>query len=106
MISLAELSPAERLLVKLAQRHEIRAPLDGEDMLLEERTFRERFTRLAMSHGVYGLVLSAIVRTPLMQSLSAAQNAGNTLVVGVPNFVPLKNGRAGSAEQKPEDGAS
>ena len=71
MISLAELSPAERLLVKLAQRREIRAPLDGEDMLLEERTFRERFTRLAMSHGVYGLVLSAIVRTPLMQSLSA-----------------------------------
>ena len=71
MISLAELSPAERLLVKLAQRREIRAPLDGEDMLLEERTFRERFTRLAMSHGVHGLVLSAIVRAPLKQSLSA-----------------------------------
>ena len=71
MLSLAELSPAERLLVKLAQRREIRAPLDGEVLRLEERAFRERFTRLAMSHGVYGLVLSAIVRTPLMQSLSA-----------------------------------
>ena len=71
MISLAELSPAERLLVKLAQRREIRAPLDGEGRLLEDRTFRERFTRLAMRHGVHGLVLSAIVRAPLMQSLSA-----------------------------------
>ena len=48
----------------------------------------------------------ALMNLRLMQSLSAAQNAGNTLVVGVPNFVPLKNGRAGSAEQKPEDGAS
>ena len=71
MISLAELSPAERLLVKLAQRREIRAPLDGEDRLLEERAFRERFTRLAVWHGVHGLVLSAIVGAPLMQSLSA-----------------------------------
>ena len=31
----------------------------------------------------------------LMQSLSVAQNAGNTLVLGVPGgFVPLKNGMA------------
>jgi hypothetical protein len=71
MISLAELPPAERLLVKLTQRREIRAPLDGEDLRLEERTFRERFTQLAMRHGVHGLVLSAIVQAPLMQSLSA-----------------------------------
>jgi regulator of protease activity HflC (stomatin/prohibitin superfamily) len=42
----------------------------------------------------------------LLQSLSAAQNAGNTLVLGVPGFVPLKNGKAGSPEHKPEDGAS
>jgi len=33
----------------------------------------------------------------LMQSLTAAQNAGNTLVLGVPGgFVPLKNGKAGA----------
>lgn len=48
----------------------------------------------------------ALMNLRLMQSLAAAQNAGNTLVVGVPNFVPLKNGKAGAAEHKPEDGES
>jgi regulator of protease activity HflC (stomatin/prohibitin superfamily) len=48
----------------------------------------------------------ALMNLRLMQSLSAAQNAGNTLVLGVPGFVPLKNGKTASAEQKPEDGAS
>ena len=48
----------------------------------------------------------ALMNLRLMQSLSAAQNAGNTLVLGMPGFVPLKNGKAGSAEHKPEDGAS
>jgi len=70
MISRAGLPLAERLLIKLTQRREIRAPLDGEDTRLEERTFRERFTQLAMRHGVHGLVLSAIVEAPLV-SLSA-----------------------------------
>jgi regulator of protease activity HflC (stomatin/prohibitin superfamily) len=48
----------------------------------------------------------ALMNLRLMQSLSAAQNAGNTLVVGEPNFVPLKNGKAFSTEHKAEDGAS
>ena len=48
----------------------------------------------------------ALLNLRLMQSLSAAQTAGNTLVVGVPGFVPLRNGKAGSPEQKPEDGVS
>jgi regulator of protease activity HflC (stomatin/prohibitin superfamily) len=48
----------------------------------------------------------ALMNLRLMQSLSAAQNAGNTLVLGVPGFVPLKNGKAGSSEHKSEDGAS
>jgi len=49
----------------------------------------------------------ALMNLRLMQSLSAAQNAGTTLVVGVPGgFVPLKNGKASSPEHKPEDGAS
>lgn len=48
----------------------------------------------------------ALMNLRLMQSLSAAQSAGNTLVLGVPGFVPLKNGKAGSTEPKPEDGAS
>ena len=48
----------------------------------------------------------ALMNLRLMQSLSAAQNAGSTLVLGVPNFVPLKNGRNGSTEHKREDGAS
>jgi regulator of protease activity HflC (stomatin/prohibitin superfamily) len=48
----------------------------------------------------------ALMNLRLMQSLSAAQNAGNTFVLGVPGFVPLKNGKTNSAEHKPEDGAS
>jgi len=48
----------------------------------------------------------ALLNLRLMQSLSAAQAAGNTLVLGVPGFVPLKNGKAGSPDHKPEDGAS
>ena len=48
----------------------------------------------------------ALMNLRLMQSLSAAQNAGNTLVLGVPGFVPLKNGKTASPEHKPEDGAS
>jgi hypothetical protein len=40
----------------------------------------------------------------LMQSLSASQNAGNTLVFGMPGgFVPMKNGKPGnSSEHLPE----
>ena len=48
----------------------------------------------------------ALMNLRLMHSLSTAQNAGNTLVLGLPDFVPLKNGKAGSPEHKPEDGAS
>jgi regulator of protease activity HflC (stomatin/prohibitin superfamily) len=50
----------------------------------------------------------ALMNLRLMQSLSAAQNAGNTLVLGVPGgFVPLKNGKAGSPAPNAEDsGAS
>lgn len=37
----------------------------------------------------------SLMNLRLMQSLTAAQNAGNTLVVGMPGgFVPLKNGKA------------
>lgn len=35
----------------------------------------------------------ALMNLRLMQSLSAAQGAGNTLVLGVPGFVPLKKGK-------------
>jgi len=39
-----------------------------------------------------------------MQSLTAAQNAGNRLVLGVPGgFVPLKAGPAASAGEAQED---
>lgn len=39
----------------------------------------------------------ALLNLRLLQSLAAAQTAGNTLVLGVPGgFVPLKNGKAGS----------
>jgi regulator of protease activity HflC (stomatin/prohibitin superfamily) len=50
----------------------------------------------------------ALMNLRLMQSLSAAQSAGNTLVLGMPGgFVPLKNGKAGSpAPNTEESGAS
>ena len=50
----------------------------------------------------------ALMNLHLMQSLSTAQNAGNPDAsgLGLPGFVPLKNGKAGSSEPKPEDGAS
>ena len=50
----------------------------------------------------------ALMNLRLMQSLTAAQNAGNTLVMGMPGgFVPLKNGKAGAhGSTTHEDGAS
>jgi hypothetical protein len=46
----------------------------------------------------------ALMNLRLMQSLTAAQNAGNTLVVGVPGgFVPLKAGKP-APEAKKEPG--
>ncbi len=45
----------------------------------------------------------ALMNLRLMQSLSAAQTAGNTLVLGVPGgFVPLKNGASPRAEKPTE----
>jgi regulator of protease activity HflC (stomatin/prohibitin superfamily) len=45
----------------------------------------------------------ALMNLRLMQSLSAAQNAGNTLVLGVPGgFVPLRNGNQPKREERDE----
>jgi len=47
----------------------------------------------------------ALMNLRLMQSLSAAQSAGNTLVLGMPGgFVPLKNGKSGPAPEAQADG--
>ena len=47
----------------------------------------------------------ALMNLRLMQSLSAAQTAGNTLVLGMPGgFVPLKNGKTGPAPETPAEG--
>jgi regulator of protease activity HflC (stomatin/prohibitin superfamily) len=47
----------------------------------------------------------ALLNLRLMQSLSAAQTAGNTLVLGMPGgFVPLKNGKPGPAPEPPAEG--
>jgi hypothetical protein len=46
----------------------------------------------------------ALMNLRLMQSLSAAQTAGNTLVLGMPGgFVPLKNGKTGPAPELPAE---
>ncbi|HWH69458.1 MAG TPA: slipin family protein [Candidatus Sulfotelmatobacter sp.] len=47
----------------------------------------------------------ALMNLRLMQSLSAAQSAGNTLVLGMPGgFVPLKNGRSTTGSESPAEG--
>jgi len=49
----------------------------------------------------------ALMNLRLMQSLTAAQNAGNTLVLGMPGgFVPLKAGKAASADETKENGGA
>jgi regulator of protease activity HflC (stomatin/prohibitin superfamily) len=46
----------------------------------------------------------ALMNLRLMQSLSAAQTAGNTLVFGMPGgFVPLKNGKTDPAPETPAE---
>jgi len=46
----------------------------------------------------------ALMNLRLMQSLSAAQTAGNTLVFGMPGgFLPLKNGKTGPAPETPAE---
>jgi hypothetical protein len=41
----------------------------------------------------------ALMNLRLMQSLATAQNAGSTLVLGMPGgFVPLKNGKSNTKE--------
>jgi regulator of protease activity HflC (stomatin/prohibitin superfamily) len=46
----------------------------------------------------------ALMNLRLVQSLTAAQNAGHTLVLGMPGgFVPLKNGRANAAPEEPTE---
>lgn len=47
----------------------------------------------------------ALMNLRLMQSLTAAQNSGNTLVLGLPGgFVPLKNGKPGEKPEPDEPG--
>jgi regulator of protease activity HflC (stomatin/prohibitin superfamily) len=47
----------------------------------------------------------ALMNLRMLQSLASAQNAGNTLVVGLPGgFVPLKNGKANSVPEPPAEG--
>jgi regulator of protease activity HflC (stomatin/prohibitin superfamily) len=47
----------------------------------------------------------ALMNLRLLQSLSAAQNAGNTLVLGVPGgFVPLKNAKSGPVPEGAGEG--
>ena len=67
---LAALAPHARLLLKLMQRDDVRPALGGESAVLDDRAGRERFVRLAMEHGVHGLAVSALVRSPLMEDLS------------------------------------
>ena len=47
----------------------------------------------------------ALLNLRVLQSLSTVQNAGNTLVLGMPGgFVPLKNGKAVPAQDEPHAG--
>ena len=68
--SLGGFAPHERLLVTLARRDHVRGPLEDDVPTLEEPATRARFTRLAIQHRIYGLVISALLRSPVMQRLS------------------------------------
>ena len=47
----------------------------------------------------------ALMNLRVLQSLASVQNAGNTLVLGMPaGFVPLKNGKSGSATKRHDHG--
>ncbi len=49
----------------------------------------------------------ALMNLRLMQSLTAAQSAGNTLVLGLPGgFIPLKAGKAVTSEEVKENGGA
>jgi regulator of protease activity HflC (stomatin/prohibitin superfamily) len=49
----------------------------------------------------------ALMNLRVLQSLTTAQNAGNTLVLGMPaGFVPLKNGKASSVPNTKDDADS
>jgi len=45
----------------------------------------------------------ALMNLRLVQSLTTAQNAGHTLVLGMPGFVPLKNGKAATSTEQPSE---
>ena len=64
-------APAERLLVKLAQRDEVRGPLDDDLSTLEDSVSRARLVRLAMEHGIHGLAVSTVLRSRITQRLAA-----------------------------------
>jgi hypothetical protein len=68
--SLRGFTTHERLLVELARRDVVRGPLDGDVPTLEEPVTRARFTRLAMQHHIQGLVISALLRSPVAPRLS------------------------------------
>ena len=51
------------------------------------------------------MLIVIVVLLRLLQWLSAVQNTGNTLMVGVPNVVPLKNGKSAPVHEA-EEGAS
>jgi regulator of protease activity HflC (stomatin/prohibitin superfamily) len=59
---------------------------------------------LLVTYQVIDPVNPALMNLRLMQSLSAAQNAGNTLVLGMPGgFVPLKNGKPNPPPDPPAE---
>jgi hypothetical protein len=68
--SLRGFAPHERLLVRLARRDHVRGPFDEDVPTLENVGTRARFTRLAMQHRIHGLVLTALLRSPVVPLLS------------------------------------
>ncbi len=56
--------------MRLARRDDVCGPLDEDVPTLEEPATRARFTRLAMQHRIHGLVISALLRSPVVRRLS------------------------------------
>ena len=92
--------PAE---LKRAFAEVLKAKQEGHDALERARGESASLRNLANAARVLE-GNPALMNLRLMQSLSAAQSAGNTLVLGMPGgFVPLKNGPSTTAPEAPVD---
>jgi len=78
MIDPGLLPPPERLLVTLVRRRDVQVLLAEDRAVIDGPRERAWFFGLAMEHGIHGLVLRALIRSPLMTTLPLETAQGLT----------------------------